>query len=115
MGQGGLHGEAMTDPTPYLAPLCRLCGKPTTWCGQPDGHKCLNADCPPKDSTPQAQDSLTAQLARLNVLAVQHGLYDAADWLTATIERQSQRADSHGHRSLGTKPDPTCGGDHADS
>lgn len=38
----------------------------------------------------QSQASVTEQLAELQVLAVQHGLYDAADWLTNAVAAQDR-------------------------
>lgn len=43
--------------------------------------------------TAQAQYSLTEQLAKLSVLGIQHGLYDAVDWLTVAIEAAQIRRD----------------------
>jgi hypothetical protein len=38
----------------------------------------------------QSQESLDNQLRDLHVLATRFGLYDAADWLRATLEHRQQ-------------------------
>ncbi len=64
-----------------------------THCNQGEniGTCCYHEDdtCPAlKNKYIPRQDSLTDQLKSLINLATQHGLYDAADWLTAQLEKK---------------------------